>query len=163
MNNKIIFLDVDGVLNDRFTEDRSPDGFIGLNHCMIDNLKSIVDQTGASVVLVSTWKSEWEKDIDRCSDDGAYLDKTLRMHGITIEDKTVDKVSNRGHGIAKYLEEHPEITKWIVLDDDVFYDYEPLGIMPHLVRTRYGFGGLTTKLAKEAIIKLNRMCDQYIE
>ena len=152
---KVIFLDVDGVLNDRFTEDRTPDGFIGLNHTMIDHLKSIVDQTGASVVLVSTWKEEWDADPANRSEDGAYLHDTLLKHGVRIIDKTTDRTADRGHGIVKYLEAHPEIDKWVVLDDDVFYDYQECGIMPHLVRTRFGFGGLTNKLAKQAILKLN--------
>lgn len=153
--NKVIFLDVDGVLNDRFTEDRTPDGFIGLNHSMIDHLKAIVDQTGASVILVSTWKDEWDVNPDERSNDGEYLHDMLLGHGIRIFDKTQDNTSDRGHGIVRYLQSHPEIQKWIVLDDEVFFDYEECGIMDHLVKTRYGFGGLTNQLAKEAILKLN--------
>ena len=153
--NKVIFLDVDGVLNDRFTEDRSPDGFIGLNHTMVDHLKAIVDQTGASVVLTSTWKEEWDVDPNNRSKDGEYLHDTLLRHGIKIVDKTVDNTADRGHGIVRYLEAHPKIEKWVVLDDDVFHDFKECGIMNHLVRTRYGFGGLTYELAKQAIFKLN--------
>ena len=154
-NNKVIFLDVDGVLNDRFTEEKSPDGFIGVNHSMIDHLKTVVDQTGAAVVLTSTWKDEWSTNPDERSYDEAYLHKTLQSHGVHIADKTQDNTSDRGHGIVRYLESHPEIEKWVVIDDDVFFDFEECGIMDHLVRTRYGFGGLTNELAKQAILKLN--------
>lgn len=152
---KVIFLDVDGVLNDSSTDDRSPNGFIGLSSIMINNLKTVVDTTGACVVLTSTWKSEWDKNADNRKVDGAYLHDTLLSHGICISDKTEDQVSNRGFGIISYLKEHPEIDKWVVLDDDVFFDYKELGIMDHLVRTRFGFGGLTTELAKLVIAKLD--------
>jgi hypothetical protein len=151
----VIFLDIDGVLNDAFTEDRTPDGFIGLNHTMIDNLKTIIDSTGASVVLTSTWKSEWDKKPDNRTVDGTYLHDTLLKHGVKISDKTVDRVSNRGFGIFTYLNEHPEIKQWVVLDDDIFFDYEEYGIMDHLVHTRFGFGGLTSELANLAISKLS--------
>lgn len=153
--NKVIFLDIDGVLNDVFTDERSPDGFIGLNPIMIDRLRLVIDQTGATVVLVSTWKNEWDVNPDERSTDGEYLHNTLQAHGVRIFDKTQDSTSDRGHGIVRYLQSHPEIQKWVVLDDQVFFDYEECGIIDHLVRTRYGFGGLTNQLAEEAILKLN--------
>ena len=152
---KVIFLDVDGVLNDGATEDRTPDGFIGLSEAMIGNLASIIKATNAKVVLVSTWKSEWDELPENRTPDGAYLDKRLAQQGIVISDKTIDRVSNRGHGIVNWLAQHQEVTRWVVLDDDVFFDYEDCGIMPHLVRTRYCYGGLTAALANKAIAQLN--------
>ena len=55
---KIIFLDVDGVLNSNKTEDVFR-GFIGLDYSCIRLLKEIVDATSAEIVLVSRWKSRW--------------------------------------------------------------------------------------------------------
>lgn len=152
---KVIFLDVDGVLNDGATEDRTPDGFVGLNDAMISNLKRIVKETNAKIVLVSTWKSEWDEFPQNRSVDGQYLDTRLTEHNIIISDKTVDRVSNRGYGIQNWLAKHPEVERWIVLDDDVFVDYAECGVMPNLVRTRYYYGGLTSDLADQAIAKLN--------
>ena len=154
-SSKVIFLDVDGVLNDAATEDRTPDGFIGLSDAMISNLERIVKQTNAKVVLVSTWKSELDALEQNRTPDGEYLDKHLKEHGIMISDKTIDRVSDRGNGIVTWLKTHPEVKSWIVLDDDVFFDYHHLGIMPHLIRTRYCYGGLTYELADQAIAKLN--------
>ena len=152
---KVIFLDVDGVLNDGATEDRTPDGFIGLSDAMITNLERIVKETDAKVVLVSTWKSEWDQFPENRTPDGQYLDARLAQHNIVISDKTTDRVSNRGFGINRWLHAHPEVERWIVLDDDIFVDYACMGIMPHLIRTRYCYGGLTYELADQAIAKLN--------
>ena len=152
---KVIFLDVDGVLNDVQTDERSPDGFIGIDPLMVGHLKFVVDQTGANVVLTSTWKSEWDRDSSKRSDDGNYLHDTLLAQGVEIIDKTEDQVADRGHGIIRYLEAHPEIEKWIVLDDEVYFDFKECGIMEHLIRSRYAFGGLTNELANHAVFKLN--------
>ena len=147
----VIFLDVDGVLNDRSTEDRTPCGFIGLEDSMIANLARIVEETEAEIVLTSTWKSEWEPHMKDCEPDGAYLSKRLKKHGLRIVDKTEDHISDRGAGIKKYLDTHPSIDNWVVLDDDVFRDYIKCGVMPHLVHTSYYCGGLTAELADRAI------------
>ena len=114
----VIFLDVDGVLNDRYTEDRTPCGFIGLEDSMIANLAFIVEKTGAEIVLTSTWKSEWKPHMKDCEPDGAYLSKRLKKHSLRIIDKTEDHTADRGAGIKQYLDEHPDIENWVVLDDD---------------------------------------------
>ena len=38
---KVIFLDIDGVLNDAYTDAKSPNGFIGLDDNKIECLKEI--------------------------------------------------------------------------------------------------------------------------
>ena len=153
---KIIFLDVDGVLNDVCTPDRAPGGFIGINGYMVDNLKRIVDATDAKIVLVSTWKDDWEKDRELSSPDGRYLEDCINAKGLVIYDKTTDHISNRGEGIHNYLSGRADIESWVVLDDDVFADYEKYNIKPHLVQTRFSCGGLTIPLSVQAIEILNQ-------
>ena len=68
---KVIFLDVDGVLNAAYTRERAPSGTIGLNPQMVRQLKRIVDATGAVAVLVSSWKKDWDIDPDKCTRCGA--------------------------------------------------------------------------------------------
>ena len=120
---KIIFLDIDGVLNWGGTEELAPSGCIGVEDMMIRNLKKIVDDTSAKIVLTSTWKSEWSKGADYKSEDFKYLENKLREFNITIFDKTNDHISNRGEGIKKYLHAHSEITNWVVIDDIKFDDF----------------------------------------
>lgn len=151
---KIIFLDVDGVLNSRDTED-SFKCFIGLDYSGVKLLREIVDSTGAEIVLVSTWKIGWHKDHKELQTDLAdYLDKRLSEEGLKIMDKTKGRVSDRGEGIINWLSEHT-VESWIVLDDEIFADYEEYGIMPHLVKISFYDGGLKDKHVELAIKMLN--------
>lgn len=153
---KTIFLDVDGVLNCDETED-CIGGYMGIEYCAVKMLKEIVDATGAQIVLCSSWKEDWYK-VKKVKQDklANYLDKRLAEEGLTIADKTVDKVWNRGEGIINYLKEHPEITTWIILDDEIYDDYEETGCMLHLVQTAWHDGGLKECHVQEAIEKLTR-------
>ena len=55
---KVIFLDVDGVLNCHSTKDKCGD-YIGIDDKKVALLKEIVDATGAIIILVSSWKEWW--------------------------------------------------------------------------------------------------------
>ena len=145
----------DGVLNSVDSEDIYR-GFIGLDYSGIKLLKEIVDATGAEIVLVSTWKLSWEKDNKSRPDGlGAYLDQRLAEEGMVIVDKTGGSMAERGHGIVDWLSENPT-ESWIVLDDEIFEDYEECGIMPHLVKTSFYDGGLKEKHVEMAINLLNK-------
>lgn len=152
---KVIFLDIDGVLNFAKTEARAPGGFIGIAEPSVKKLRSIVDATGAKLVLTSTWKSEWSINQEECTPDGIYLDKKLRRHGMHILDKTMDHIDNRGEGIHNWLSRHTHVDTWIVLDDDVFPDYEEYDILHHLVQTSFKEGGLQEQHVLQAISLLN--------
>ena len=64
MVNKIIALDIDGVLNCDTTKARSPSGYIGVSDKLIKRLKKIVDDTGAKIVLSSDWRIDREESKD---------------------------------------------------------------------------------------------------
>ena len=51
---KIIFLDIDGVLNSEFSKAYMPNGYVGIDSDKLQNLKYIVDTTGAEIYLTST-------------------------------------------------------------------------------------------------------------
>lgn len=149
---KVIFLDVDGVLNWAGSESRSPNGFVGVDDSRVKRLAKIVEHSNAAIVLVSTWKEEWDHNIENCSADCKYLVKKLARRGLRIIAKTTDQMSDRGRGIAEWLDRHGEhVEAWIVLDDDAFADYETYGIMPHLVKTSFGDHGLTDEHVVQAI------------
>ena len=141
---KVIFLDVDGVLNEAYSKSRSPHGFIGVDDYKVAVLKQIVDATGAVIVLSSTWKKEWSADPDEIGIDAVYLNKKLAKYGLRIIDKTIDDTWNRGFGIKAWLSTH-DVETWLVLDDDKFEDFEYEGIMPHFVQTSFSDGGLMEK------------------
>lgn len=149
---KVIFLDIDGVLNFASCEARAPGGFIGISEARVKLLRQIVDATGARIVLTSTWKMEWSKDDEECTANGLYLTKKLRRHGLHILDKTKEaSPSMRGKGINDWLKKNDHVTDWIVLDDDIFPDYEAEGIMPHLIKTSFSNGGMNENDAAKAI------------
>ena len=154
MSTKIVFLDVDGVLNCTDSEDRFH-GCIGIDYCGVKLLREIIDATGAEIVITSTWKLSWNKDGAHPYDLGAYLDERLAEEGLTIIDKTGGSMNKRGHGIVEWLSEHPT-DSWIVLDDEIFDDYEECGILHHLVKTSFYDGGLKEKHVEMAIQMLNR-------
>lgn len=141
---KVIFLDIDGVLNEAGSKSRSPHGFIGVDDDKVAILKQIVDVTGAAIVLSSTWKKGWSANPDEIDDDAVYLNKKLARHGLRIIDKTIDDTWNRGFGVKAWLGTHT-VEAWLVLDDDIFEDFEREEIMPHFVQTSFLYGGLTEK------------------
>ena len=139
----------DGVLNsDQFAkyclEEEGYDPFNNdeLDPRAIANLKHIVDETSAAIVLSSSWR--W--------DAGAYkaVEKQLRFYGLEIVDTTEKGykpgLNTRTAEIQDYLEQHPSITKFVILDDDEIK--EPL--KNHWVHCLFK-NGLTKKLAKKAI------------
>jgi hypothetical protein len=75
------------------------------------------------VILTSDWK-----EMDVCDDDYLYLLEKLELYGIDISDKTTDQGINRGEGIINYLNDHPEIDDYVILDDHIFdfKDYRKL-------------------------------------
>jgi len=123
---KIIFLDIDGVLNSNDYFDKQKENSKAANICfdMIDleavkRLQHIVDTTGAKIVLSSTWRFN-------------YFDKLkafFRENGFTFEiiDRTGRGCSDcvRGNEIRKWLKDNvkqggPEVEKvnYCILDDD---------------------------------------------
>lgn len=149
---KVIFLDVDGVLNTPSSDARGPSGCIGVASGPLRVLREIVQKTGARIVLISTWKNEWSKNEDLCSEDGKYLERRLYRYGMRILDKTKDSVAlmQRGRSIADWLDSKNHVTDWIVLDDICFPDYDGEGIRDHLMLIDPETG-LTEKHVDEAV------------
>jgi hypothetical protein len=149
---KVIFCDVDGVLNNAWTDARSPGGYTGVSEELIRNLKKIVDETGARIVLSSDWRLI--KDDPRQGKDYRYLARKLLFVGhLKIADHTDDiSWSRRGEEIRKYLDDHPEITEYVILDDNFFSDFGKH--KNHFVHTDKN-EGLTGRDVEKAIRILN--------
>lgn len=112
----VVFLDVDGVLNTRTTVERTPDYHTGIDDARVAILaKAVRKYENADIVLSSDWKDMKEEDDDFC-----YLVSKLEKKGLTLAGKTTDHWNNRGEGILKYLEQHPEIDDFVILDDNKF-------------------------------------------
>lgn len=161
----VIFLDIDGVLNCETSKSRCG-SYLGIDKDKVKRLANIINATSADIILTSTWKIGWCRNpasnlipsYDAPAFDKAakYLNNHLWKKGkLIVKDKTKERDLNyRGTGIRNYLNNHPEVTGWVVLDDVIFPDFENEGILPHLVLTDFKIG-LTDEDADFAIKIIN--------
>lgn len=137
---KVIFLDIDGVLNSH----RSAVAFGGFPHHAADHrdrfdeiaiqlVRGIAAASGAKVVLSSSW---------RCDPDWREIGNSL---GIPLLDRTPQMPGRRGTEIAAWLEAHPEVECYAILDDDPDMLPEQL---PYFVQTTHN-DGLTWSCAEK--------------
>ena len=127
---------------DKKTRSKSNCGsYVGIDKDKTKLLAKIVKETDAILVLSSSWKIGWEPKGDYNKESvynyhAKYLDNHLKKKGgLVLQDKTRERnLDERGMGIKAYLILHPKITNWIVLDDEIFADFQIRGIMPHLVK-----------------------------
>ena len=117
-----------------------------LDERAIVQLKKIVEATDAEIVLSSSWR--WYKETrDK-------IHHQLRQKGIDFVDTTpreIDITMSRGAEIKAWLDKHPEVEKFVILDDDELQIEEYL---PYHVKTNFKYG-LTREKAAEAIKILN--------
>ncbi len=113
---KVIFFKVDNVLNFPESDAESPSGRKGIAEARTKQLKKIVNQYGARLVLIGDWKKDWNFDDSKCTNDGIYLNKKLERHGLHILDKTKDELSDED-GCADWIHRHPNVTDSCVLTD----------------------------------------------
>jgi hypothetical protein len=121
---KILFLDIDGVLNSHdflyrpgaapFTTTRSDEK---LDRAAVLRLNRLIAETGALVVVSSTWRHgcsrvELQEVLDRAGFMGVVRDKTPEW---------VEGATERGHEIQAWLDEWNaavEVVSFVILDDD---------------------------------------------
>lgn len=116
----VVFLDIDGVLNTRTTVQHTPDGCVGIDDARVKILADVIEKCGGGQIVLS---SDW-KELDKGHDDYKYLASKLAKYDLEISDCTIDKVLwKRGRGIKEYLELHPEIEEYVILDDQT-YEFE---------------------------------------
>lgn len=111
-----VFLDIDGVLNSRTTCERTPDYHVGIDDLRVEVLAEAIKKYGPTEIVLS---SDW-KELRPEEDDYVYLISKLANYGLELVGKTTDHYHNRGEGIQHYLEFHPEINEYVILDDNEF-------------------------------------------
>lgn len=115
----VIFFEVDGVLNFDGSEAKAPDNTLGIAESRVKLLKKMVDEANYRLVLVGSWKKDWDFDDSKCTVKGAYLNKKLRRRGLHILDKTKD-LNSTEEEITDWLNRHPNIEKHsVVMNGDV--------------------------------------------
>lgn len=158
---KVIFLDVDGVLNSEVSREQERNNFDNwmeheVSEMHVNNLKKIVDATGAQIVLSSSWRFDHPKATGRdfiVDPLMKVLDRKLKAVGLDIIDVTPDlRGKIRGAEIQDWLDRHSEVERFVILDDDVDMNDEQ---KPFFVNTTFK-NGLTDELANKAIEILNK-------
>ena len=149
---KVIFVDVDGVLNsDDFID--SVKGSQDIDIKTIRLLKNAVNETGAKIVMDTSF---------RYTKSFLKVQEMLLQNGILF-DKTPFIDNERGKEIKQYLAEHKDIEDYILLDDVVFPDFDD-ELLRHLIKMddtdSRGIGkGLQEKDVEEIIRRFGRKKD----
>lgn len=128
MVEKVLFLDIDGVLNSRRTAHafggypHSPGSIGQFDAVAVALVRRVCKETGARICLSSTW---------RLGRDWKDLRGTLELP-ITHRTPRINN-AKRGEEIKAWIEEYGRpVAKWAILDDDTDMLPEQL---PHFVQT----------------------------
>lgn len=150
---KIIFLDIDGVLNCQSSKSRCSI-YIGIDNDKVKRLRAIVDATGAKIVLSSSWRSDWFKEENFNGECGRYIDRKLRRERLAILDKTgTDMYDRRRLEVERWME-GKDIEAYVILDD-LDYNWSYSDCVNHWVETSFERGGLQDEHVAKAIEILN--------
>lgn len=117
---KVIFLDIDGVLNSSrscmalggfpFPGKSKDRDWHKFDDVAVGLLRSIVSKTGAEVVLSSSWRIGMGK---------KEMKELGERLGVNIFDKTRSSIGSekRGHQIQEWLDSHTYVTSYVIIDD----------------------------------------------
>jgi len=154
---KILFLDIDGVLNSRHydLERTATDG--NIDESRLPLLKKIIEQTGAKIVLSSSWRKHWNESDALCDEIGKELNTVFGRYGLKIHGKTADGgiAASRPEEIRAYLSSlDTQPTSFAILDD-VSFGWGELGSFT-VVTNHYIGRGLEMRHVDAAIDILNK-------
>lgn len=130
---KVLFLDIDGVLNNSRTQERCL-GFLGVDKKLARRLSDWLGlHKDVEVVLSSTWRTD------------PRMWYAIKQEGIDFVNITENSGLRRVE-ISNYIQDHPEITKYAILDDQdsEWFDYQ----RPFFVQTDEHKGLTETVLKK---------------
>lgn len=160
---KIIFLDIDGVLNsEEYFKTLPPVSteLDDIDESKVQLLKEIVDRTEVQLVLSSTWRELSHGDTENCNKIYSYLINTLNKYDLSIVAETPILDHCRPKEIAIWIDENigHDGMVFVSLDDDFSEErYKEYEIEDCLIKTSfYGKnGGLQREHVEEAVRILN--------
>jgi hypothetical protein len=111
---KVVFLDIDGVLNslrtalltNGFPHDFSERSMKQFDSFAIQLIQRLCSETGASVVLSSSWRILFK------------VHEVANGLNLPIIDRTPNFNAIRGKEIKAWLEKHPGVTHYVIIDDN---------------------------------------------
>lgn len=128
---KIIFLDIDGVLNsDLWNAAHQSELRVGIliDSGKVDLLAGLVQKTGSRIVLHSGWRFWFNINLKALTQEAACLlelfhAKNLELYDITPDFSTEEIKRTKKFSLVKaqeisaWLEAHPKTGSWVVIDD----------------------------------------------
>lgn len=133
---KVLFLDVDGVLNTNKAHT-----ILSLSKGCMRRLQSIFEATDCKIVLSSTWRKFEDEPMRK-------LRYRLLQRGMVLYGKTpIFNSGCRGEEIRAWMDEYQAIDKYAIVDDDSDMLVEQL---PHFFQTDPDYG-LTSTIAYRII------------
>lgn len=138
---KVIFLDVDGVLNNYDLLRRN--GFDYIDPELVARVGMVVGKTGADIVLSSTWRLQ--------KGDRRLVEEALGAVGISLLDATPSLGGPRSGEIRAWLDDNPGVVRFAIFDDD---EDAGFGLERSFFRTDPEVG-LTLDIARAAADYLN--------
>lgn len=152
MNEHVIFLDIDGVLNNyRFLEKNlglKPEEQVFIDDEKVGILKRIVEAAEATIILSSSWRRDFDDDMKPVTQEARIVIDALGRFGLTLSGKTDDSIG-KAASIRQWLSDHENVIKnYVILDDD-FLDVPG----SHFMKTSF-YLGLTDEIADNAIARL---------
>jgi HAD domain in Swiss Army Knife RNA repair proteins len=149
---KVIFLDIDGVLNTPSTPRPTKESRT-VDPVLLDRLNKLLQETNAVVVLTSTWRHE-----------PSGLE-SARQLGVPFTDIVPDlRPRPRNAEIVAWLNAHPEVMRYVVIDDDddrldefpLFQPSASEGLTTHIAEAAAAYlnGRLNRDLRKNFIVRL---------
>ena len=167
MKGKVLFLDIDGVLNTKYwytqmdkTTPKDQYGY-AFDPNAVANLKKIIDETGADIVISSSWKSFGISELEDMWQDRGLPGKLIGITPNTVSDEmllnadldNMELFSIRGTEIKEWLTKHGKhVSHYAIIDDmDNMLTEQRL----HFVKTDPEIG-ITVDDAEKAIMILNQ-------
>ena len=163
MSVRVIFLDIDGVLNSNFWNENhqaeiSEGALIDIEKVRL--LSKLVKNTDAKIILHSGWKFWFDSSLHPLRKEAEHLKMLFEQESLMIVDVTPDYSTEeikkskkfslvKASEILAWLDEHKEVDKWIVIDDLDLHNSE---IEAHQIKTDPHIG-----LAKEDVHKAEFM------
>lgn len=133
---KVVFLDIDGVLNNHGLI--RANGFDYIDPGMVGRFGLLIAQTGASVVLSSSWRLDPR--------DKGLVESALALHGISLMGVTPSMSGPRSGEIRSWLQGRSDVDRFAILDDD---DDAGMGLEESFFQTDPEVG-LTVQVARAA-------------
>ena len=128
---KVIFLDIDGVLNSNFwnadhQKEISDGKYIDTEKVKL--LSKLVKKAEADIILHSGWRFWFGQDLKPLRLEAGYLADLLGKEGMVVSGMTPDLTTEeirktkkfskvKADEILMWLKNHPETERWVVIDD----------------------------------------------